>query len=60
METFASGSNVTEFDWRPKKKIFTENLLLHSAEIWDLLVLTATFLSNHLDAHFQWKALKSR
>ena len=31
------------------------NLVLYSAGIWDLLVLTATFLSNHPNAYSQWR-----
>ena len=31
---------------------------MYSAGIWDLLLLTATFSSNHPDAY--WRALKSR
>ena len=43
------------------KKNLHRNLALYSAETWNLFVLTATFsYSNHPDASFQWRALRSQ
>ena len=43
-----------------KKKGLHRSFLLYSAGIWDLLVLTATFSSNHPVAYSLWRALNSR
>ena len=43
---------------KDQSKGLHRNLVLHSAGIWDLLVVTAIFLSNHPDAYSYWRALK--
>ena len=42
---------VSTLDWK-KKKALHHNLVQYLAGLWDLLELTATFLSNHPDVYF--------
>ena len=48
---FAASSDVVLNSIEDQKKGLHHNLALYSAKIWDLLVLTATFLPNHPDAY---------
>ena len=56
-----SSDAVPEFDWKPKKKDLHRNLVLYSAGIWDLFVLSATFFVYSSGRLLSMKkALKSR